>query len=52
MPISGYYSNNYWWFLYEWPLIIILFVAIGGYFVDGYWCLLMAIGTYFINGYW
>jgi hypothetical protein len=32
-------------------------MAIGGYFVNGYWWLLMvivlmAIGGYFINGYW
>jgi hypothetical protein len=32
-------------------------MAIGGYFINGYWWLLvaiilMAIGDYFINGYW
>jgi hypothetical protein len=31
-----------------------LFMAIGGYFINGYWCLfkLMVIGGYSINGYW
>jgi hypothetical protein len=37
--------------------VAILLMAIGGYFVSGYWWLLMvivlvAIGGYFINGYW
>jgi len=27
-------------------------MAIGGYSIGGYWCLLMAIGGYFIGGYW
>jgi hypothetical protein len=27
-------------------------VAIGDYFINGYWWLLVAIGGYFINGYW
>jgi hypothetical protein len=27
-------------------------MAIGGYFIGGYWCVLMAIGCYSINGYW
>jgi hypothetical protein len=37
-------------------------MVIGGYFIDGYWCLfylwllvvilLSAIGGYFIDGYW
>jgi hypothetical protein len=27
-------------------------VAIGGYFTNGYWWLLMTIGEYFISGYW
>jgi len=26
-------------------------MAIGDYFIGGYWWLLMAIGDYFINGY-
>jgi hypothetical protein len=27
-----------------------LLMVIDGYFIGGYWCLLMAIGAYFING--
>jgi hypothetical protein len=27
-------------------------MAIDGYSIGGYWCLLMAIGGYYINGYW
>jgi len=26
-------------------------VAIGGYYISGYWWLLMAIGGYYIGGY-
>jgi hypothetical protein len=38
-------------------LVVILLLDIGGYFVIGYWWLLMviilvAIGGYPINGYW
>jgi len=32
--------------------MIILLKAIGGYFIDGYWWLLMVIDGYFINGYY
>jgi hypothetical protein len=34
--------------------VAILLMAIGGYFINGYWWfyLLMVIGGYFINGYW
>jgi len=37
--------------------VAILLMAIGGYFVNSYWwllvaILLMAIGGYFVNGYW
>jgi hypothetical protein len=37
--------------------VAITLMVIGGYFVIGYWWLLMvivlvAIGGYFINGYW
>jgi hypothetical protein len=36
--------------------MVIILMAIGGYFVIAYWCLLMviilvAIGDYYINGY-
>jgi hypothetical protein len=32
-------------------------VVIGGYFIGGYWCLLLTIilvviGGYYVNGYW
>jgi len=38
-------------------LVVVLLLDIGGYFVIGYWWLLMviilvAIGGYPINGYW
>jgi hypothetical protein len=46
---------------YLWLLVAILLMAIGGYFINGYWCLLyyylllaillMANGGYYINGY-
>jgi len=37
--------------------MVIILMAIGGYFGNGYWWLLMvvvlmAIGGYYINGYW
>jgi len=37
--------------------MVILLVDIDGYFIGGYWCLLMAIilvdiDVYFIGGYW
>jgi len=31
MAIGGYYTNGYWWLFYEWPLVVILLMAIGGY---------------------
>jgi len=36
--------------------VVIILVAIGGYYIGGYWCLLidiilMAIDGYLINGY-
>jgi len=37
MPINGYFINNYWWLFYQWPLVVILLVAIGDYFINGYW---------------
>jgi hypothetical protein len=33
-------------------LVNTLLMAIGEYFIDGYWWLLMVVGEYFINGYW
>jgi hypothetical protein len=39
--------------------LVILLMTIDGYFIGGYWCLLMAIDSllmvisgYYINGYW
>ncbi len=37
--------------------MVILLMVIDGYFIGGYWCLLMAIilvaiGGYYISGYW
>jgi len=32
--------------------VVIELMAIGGYFVNGYWWLLMVIGGYYIIGYW
>jgi len=32
-------------------LVVIPLMIIGGYFINGYWCLLMAIGGYSIDGY-
>jgi hypothetical protein len=32
--------------------MVILLVAVNGYFINGYWWLLMVIGGYYINGYW
>jgi hypothetical protein len=41
----------------SWLLVAIILMAIGGYFINGYWWLLLAIilvalGGYYINGYW
>ncbi len=51
MVIGGYSINGYQLLFYLWLLVVILLMTIGGYFIDGYWCLLMVIGCYFINGY-
>jgi len=51
--INGYCISGYWWIL-----MVILLMAIGGYFIDGYLLmtimdiLLMDIDGYFIDGYW
>jgi hypothetical protein len=29
----------YWWLFYLWLLVVILFMAIGGYSINGYWWL-------------
>jgi hypothetical protein len=36
MVIGGYLINGYWWLFYEWFLVNILVLAIGGYFSNGY----------------
>jgi hypothetical protein len=33
-------------------LVTILLMAIGGYYIERYYCLLMVISGYYINGYW
>jgi hypothetical protein len=35
MAISGYSIDGYWWLFYSWLLVVILFMAIGGYSIDG-----------------
>ncbi len=37
MPINGYSINSYWWLFYQWPLVVILLVAISDYFIGGYY---------------
>jgi hypothetical protein len=36
MVINNYCICGYWWLFYEWLLITIVFVAIGGYSMNGY----------------
>jgi len=36
MAITGYYINGYWWLFHCRSLVVILLVAIDGYFIDGY----------------
>ncbi len=36
MVTNNYCICGYWWLFYEWLLIAIVFVAIGGYFMNGY----------------
>jgi hypothetical protein len=33
-------------------LMVILFMVIDGYFIGGYWCLLMVIGDYSVVSHW
>jgi hypothetical protein len=35
MVIGGYFIQGYWWLFFSWLLVVILFMAIGGYFVSG-----------------
>jgi hypothetical protein len=37
MVIGGYFIQGYWWLFFSWLLVVILFMAIGGYWdVSGY----------------
>jgi hypothetical protein len=36
MDIVGYSIGGYWWLFFLWLLVIILFMAICGYFIHGY----------------
>ncbi len=36
MTIAGYFINGYWWLNYHRLLVIILLLAIGGYFISDY----------------
>ncbi len=47
MAIGGYFKLNY-----DRLLVAILLMAIGAYFINGYWWLLVAIGGHSINGHW
>jgi hypothetical protein len=33
-------------------LVVILLTAIGGYFINGYWWILVFINGYYMSGYW
>jgi len=35
MIIGGYFIQGYWWLFFSWLLVVIFFMAIGGYFVSG-----------------
>jgi hypothetical protein len=37
MFLIGYSINSYLWLFYEWPLVVILLVAIVSYSIGGYW---------------
>jgi hypothetical protein len=52
MVIHDYFMNGYLRLFYEWLFVAILSMAICGYSINGYLCILsMAIGCYFINDY-
>jgi hypothetical protein len=34
--ICGHFINGYWWFFHCKPLVVILLVAIDGYFISDY----------------
>jgi hypothetical protein len=37
MAIGRYFILGHLWLFYWWPLVVILLVAIGGYFIGGHW---------------
>jgi hypothetical protein len=37
MAIGGFSINGYWWFFYQWLLVVFLSMAIGGFSINGYW---------------
>jgi len=39
MAIDGYFIHGCWWLLYSWLLVVILFMVLGGYFINEYWLL-------------
>ncbi len=36
VAIDDYFINGYQWLFYQWLLVVILLVPIGGYFISGY----------------
>jgi hypothetical protein len=37
--IGSYFINAHQWLFYYWLLVVILLMAIGRYFINGYWSL-------------
>ncbi len=35
MVSGGYSTNGQWWLFYQWLLVVILLMDIGGYFING-----------------
>ncbi len=58
--INGYGYLFYWWLLMVillvtillWLLEVILLMVIEGYYINGYWWIIMLINGYYISGYW
>ncbi len=48
----GYFIGGCQWLFRWWVLMVILFMIIGGYSINGYQCTLVVIVGYYINGYW
>jgi hypothetical protein len=36
MAIGGYSINGYWWLFYQWLLVVIFLITIGGYCINSY----------------